>query len=352
MSFVKQSQQFGSRLLLVVLMTAIAVFFSEKVYWYPQGYVLWELLLFYAVPVYACLWAIAYFRVRRLSALVLVSALFAFLVEGVITPVIYEAGIFDPVMPSYFVGWHGWLSIILGWHYLQVWLVRAEWRKLLLVSTLFGSFWGTWSITFWLPEQAAEWQQLEALGEATTGQTQWSASEFGLYTLTFTGVLVFSYWLLGQGRWQRTFALSKAEKGLLIAILMFFFATLVWPVSPLGIFKLTALLGILFLALRSNRQIESAGSLLTELSAGSLLTELGEVVKPLPLLGLFAMPVMATAVYALALELELSEAAIRAVLDSITLLQVVIGGISLLWALIITLHSAKPQIETTQIDLD
>ncbi|MEM0980399.1 MAG: hypothetical protein AAGH78_09005 [Cyanobacteria bacterium P01_H01_bin.58] len=343
MTFVEQSRQFGSRLLFVMLMTAIAVFFSEKVYWYPQGYVLWGLLMFYAVPVYACLWAIEHFRVQRLSALILVAALFAFLVEGVITPVIYEAGLFDPVMPFYFVGWHGWLSIIWGWYYLRVWLVRAEWRKLLLASTLFGSFWGAWSITFWLPEQVADWPQLEALGEAVTRHTQWPTLAFGLYTLTFTGMLVVSHWVLGQGGWQRTFTLSNVEKGLLIAILIFFFATLALPVSPLGIFKLVALLGVLFLALRSNRQIESAGS---------LLTELGGVVKPLALLGLLAMPAMATAVYALALELEWSEATIRALLDSITLLQVVIGGMSLLWAWVVTLWPAKPPVDNTQIDLD
>lgn len=104
----------AGRLLFVILSTATMVFFSEKAYWYPQGYALGELILFYAFPVYACFWAIAHFRVRRLPALILVAALYAFLVEGVITPVIYEAGLFDPIMPAYFIGWHGLLAVIFG----------------------------------------------------------------------------------------------------------------------------------------------------------------------------------------------------------------------------------------------
>jgi hypothetical protein len=61
------------------LTTVILVFFSEKVYWYVQGYAYAELVLYYAFPVYACLWTIDHFRVRRLPALVLVAALYALL---------------------------------------------------------------------------------------------------------------------------------------------------------------------------------------------------------------------------------------------------------------------------------
>ena len=89
------------------------------------------LILFYTFPVYACLWVVDYFRVRRLSALVLAAALFVFLVEGVLTPAIYEAGLFDPVIPALTIGWHGLLSVIFGWYCLRKWLISGQWGRLI-----------------------------------------------------------------------------------------------------------------------------------------------------------------------------------------------------------------------------
>ena len=70
-------------------------------------------------------------RVRRLSALVLAAALFVFLVEGVLTPAIYEAGLFDPVIPALTIGWHGLLSVIFGWYCLRKWLISGQWGRLI-----------------------------------------------------------------------------------------------------------------------------------------------------------------------------------------------------------------------------
>ena len=69
-------KQWVKRLIFVVLVTAVFVFFSEKAYWYPQGYAIFELILFYGVTVYAVLWAIDYFKVRNLAGMILVAGLF------------------------------------------------------------------------------------------------------------------------------------------------------------------------------------------------------------------------------------------------------------------------------------
>ena len=78
-----------------------------------------ELVLYYGIPVTVCLWNIDLFHVQRLSGVVLVGALFGFLVEGVLTPLIYEVGLLDPVMPAYFIGWHGLLSLVFGWYLIR-----------------------------------------------------------------------------------------------------------------------------------------------------------------------------------------------------------------------------------------
>ena len=104
------------------------------------------------------------------------------------TPVIYEAGLLDPIMPAYFIGWHGLLSFMFGLYYLRRWLVRGEWRKLLISSALFGIFWGLWATVYWLPENSRDF--------VLTGQ--WSVFDFGVHALTFTLMLMVGHLLLGR----------------------------------------------------------------------------------------------------------------------------------------------------------
>ena len=320
------------RLIFVVLSTAVMVFFSEKTYWYPQGYAIGELILFYAFPVYACLWAVDYFRVRRLSALILVAALFAFLVEGVLTPVIYEAGLLDPVMPAYFIGWHGLLSIVFGWYFVRRWLVGGQWQRLLIGSAVFGLFWGIWALTFWLPESFEEF--------ANPGQ--WPVADFGLHALTFTLMLIVGHWLLGQGGWQKQFKMGRVEKWVLATALVFFFATLAFPSALLGILKLALLVTAVFLPLRANRQREPNGSLFTELT---------DTVQIRHLLPLLVMPVMATAVYGVAALFQLPEDSIRAIFELTPFAQSLIGAIVFVWAFIVTIRPSQMPKATAQGEL-
>lgn len=296
------------------------VFFSEKAYWYPQGYAVGELILFYAFPVTACLWAIDYFHVRRLSALVLVAALYAFIVEGVLTPVIYEAGLIDPVMPAYFIGWHGLLSVVFGWYSLRKWLVKGEWPHLMAASLLFGFFWGIWSLTYWLPENFA--------GFSNPGQ--WPIVAFGLYALTFSLMLIAGHWLLGQIQWPERLGLSRFEKWGVLAVLVFFFATLSLPFAPLGMLKLAVLLAAVFLPLFLNRQREPVGS---------LLGDLGGPVQLRHALILLLMPLMATTVYGFASVLPLDEEIIQTILELTPFFQSLVGAMIFAWALVATIRS-------------
>lgn len=304
----------------VLTLTAVAVFFSEKAYWYPQGFVIVELTLFYAIPVAATLWAITQFGSERFSQVVLLSALFAFLVEGVLTPVIFEGGLLDPFMPAYFVGWHGLLSIALGWFGLRRWLIAGSWSKLLLSATLLGSFWGLWSLTYWLPEQMAEWQALADAGEPVLGETRWSVAWFALYAFTFTGMLIVSHGVWGLfGDTKLFLYFSRLEKGLIIILLLFFYLTMSFPASPLGWIKLGVLTTAVLLPLAFAPQTEAF------LPAGQP--------RLLHLLTLLLMPLLAVAVYAWGWFAQPGEQFLRDVNELTAAGQMLAGGGIFVWAI-------------------
>ena len=321
------------RLLFVGLSTVITVFFSEKAYGYVQGYAYGELVLYYAFPVYACLWAIESFRVRRLSALVLVAALYAFLVEGVLTPVLYEAGLFDPVMPAYFISWHGLLGFVFGWYGLRKWLVKGQWGRVLTFGFVFGLFWGVWSITWWLPEAF----------DGPASVDRWSIVDFGLYAFVFTSTLVLSHWLLGQGVWFREFKPSKVEKWLIGLSLVALFGLTVFPVLPVAMMKLGFLLGVVFLGLRVGRVGEENGSKRT------IFSELAGSVKGVHVLALFAMPVAATGVYALVTIWQPSESGIHILLEGIPFVQALVGAGVFLWAIFSELKLRRRALRTRKV---
>ncbi|WP_420644474.1 hypothetical protein [Candidatus Leptofilum sp.] len=314
--------QLLKRFAFVLLVTAVHVFFSEKMYWYPQGYAIVELILFYSVVVYACVWAVDSFCVQELPQVFLIAGLFAFLTEGVLTPVIFEAGLLNPLMASYFVGWHGLLSVVFGWYLVRKWLRFGQWQRLLLGCTLAGLLWGSWSITYWLPKTFADF--------ASPGQ--WPIAEFGLHAFAFTLMLVGAHWLLGRGAWLPSFKPSRMERVLLGLILLFFYGTLSFPAAPLGFIPLAVLVTAVCLPLYFHRRRTDAGSLLQSLS--------GKIqMRYLPIL--FVMPGLATAVYALATVLQPSEDSLRLILELTPLGQALVGAICFIWAMIVTLRSSR-----------
>ncbi len=310
------------KLTFIFLTTAILVFFSEKVFWYVQGFAILELLLFYAAPTAACLWAIDAFRVRDLYGMVLIGALFGFLVEGVLTPVIYEAGLLDPIMPAYFIGWHGLLSVVFGWYLIRVWLLKGAWGWVLAASGGVGLFWGVWSLTYRLPESIAEFETLANAGEPVRPGI-WPAQEFTLYTLVFTGMLIMGHWLLGQGGWKPGFQLSRWGKIGLGAILAALFGLLVLSVLPLAFLKLTVLIGLALIPLWVSKRHQPPGSLLGELTGPVKITHA---------LSLLAMPAAASLVYGLAAVQPPEQSTLELVQEITPVLQSLVGGVNYLLA--------------------
>ena len=318
----KPIKHLGHRLLFVLLTSTVLVFFSEKVFWYIQGYSIVELILFYAVPASVCLWVINTFQVQRLSSLVLVGGLFGFLVEGILTPVLYEGGLLDPVMPAYFISWHGTLSLVLGWYFIRLCLVEGHWKRTLLASMAIGLFWGAWSLVYRLPESIKEFQGLTEAGESFLPGA-WPVSDFALYTLIFTGMLAAAHWLLGKGIWQRAFPLKKWEIILLGGILILLYLAQVFPVVPLGFLKLTC--GVI-LVLIPMRMVQ----IRTEKT--SILKLLDSHFQAIQLAPLLTLPLFASLVYLLADIFPPSEELLRGAYIGTYTLQSFFGGGIFIWA--------------------
>ena len=310
------------RILFVLLSSAIMVFFSEKTFWYIQGYAIVVLVLYYAVPVAACMWVIDFFQVQRLSGVVLVGGLFGFLVEGILTSIVYEGGFLDPVMPAYFVGWHGILSLVFGWYLIRKWLVEGNWKRLGIASTLFGLFWGIWSLGYRLPESIQEFEAYVQAGERWLPGA-WPVLDFAFFTLVFTGMLMVGHWLLGRNTWQPKFPLNNWEKGLLASVMVFLYTFQVFPFVPLGFLKLAALVSLVIIPLSIQKKRQENFCILESLD---------EQIRFSQTIPLLAIPVTASLVYGLAAVFPLLEDLLRLIFQSIYVIQALVGGGFFIWA--------------------
>ncbi len=286
-------QPVAQRATFALLSTVILVTFSEKMYWYVTGYEVFFLWLAYFLPTFVFLTVVDFFRVQRLAPLFLAAAVFGFLVEGMLAPVLYEGGPFGWFSISYTpLAWHAPLSIIFGWFLLRRWLVNRQIGRLVVGSVGVGLFWGLWSLAWWLPENAND-PTLLADG-ARLGQ--WPVWEFALHAFVFTGLVVLAHWLLGRGGWQRRFEPSWVELVIVGLLLVGFFAETVLPqFGEWTTLKLGGVLTAALLPLWLARE---------HLPAGSYLQSLDGPVRPLDALLILLMPAAAVAVYATAAWLE------------------------------------------------
>ncbi len=314
-----------------LLVAAVAVPFSEKMYWYVTGYGLFDLLLGYFLPAYLLLWVIDAFRVRRVAALFLAAAVFGFVAEGVLVGTLYEGGPLGLFNISYTpLAWHAPLSILFGRHWLGRRLAAGSLRGLLVGCAAVGLFWGLWALARWLPENAAD-PALLAQG-ARLGQ--WPPAYFALHAFTFTALLAFAHWLLGRGGRLPEFKPSRIEAVLVAAGLLFFFIGVLAAV-PWAPLKLLPLLGVTLTALYVNKRREQPGSLLDDVAGPA---------RPAALPVLFAMPAAAVGVYAAATALQPSADVIYLITAiGLVLGPAVLGGLAFVAALAGSLRPPDPQ---------
>lgn len=256
---------FAKRSAFLLLSGVIVVISSEKYYWYPQGFsgvAFLELVGFYSVAVSATLLVIHRYRVSGFGAVALASAVFALIVEGVITPVLYEDGPL-PVMALYFFGWHGLFSFVFGWYAVRRLAFRGRWLALGLCAALQGAGWGLWSTTYWRPDSIAEMREENATGEGIWDPGQWPVSKFAVYASIATALFVSAHWLLGHV-WPEDWAITRRWRRFLWFLLAagLGLMTIVVPWAPL---KLAALGYPILWLLRRHRDRSSGESAFAEL---------------------------------------------------------------------------------------
>ncbi|MDX2465985.1 MAG: hypothetical protein QNL12_01625, partial [Acidimicrobiia bacterium] len=145
----------------VFLSAVTMVIASERVYWYVGGISAESVLgigLFYMVPAVAALWALGSGPSQRLHQLILGGAVFAFVVEGVLTPVIYEDGPL-PIMAALFVGWHGLFSFVGSWYLTRRWLLDRRRGIIVGAGAAMGVYWGLWSLIYRLPDASEDFEE-------------------------------------------------------------------------------------------------------------------------------------------------------------------------------------------------
>lgn len=298
------------RLLFALMVSLVLSFFSEKAYWYIGGYGdMLAVAVFYGFPTYATLWAIDYFRVRRMAPLFLAASIYGLLVEGVLTPVVYAGFPFNPISISYTsLAWHAPISVVFGWVMLRRALLDGDGRRVLRLAVAFGVFWGTWMMIWRLPE-AFDDPELEGLTYT------FSAGEMARYVAVTSLVMVLAHGLLGRRwLWHTAFKPSRVDGGLVLAMLGLLFGVIVLAV-PYALLELPVLLGLIYWALRANRQREAEGSVLSDLAG---------TIPPRRLWPLALIPMLTAAIYALSARFP--EDLIRVVFYGIYLVQT-LGGL-------------------------
>lgn len=230
----------------LILSGIIMVFYSEKMYWYIQGYSYVELVLWYLIGAYSFFWAISYFRINHFWPMFLAAVLYPLYVEGAFTGIITAD--LTTVMLAYFVGWHTTLSVIVGWYYHRKWLIHDEKRKLIGTSILLGLFFGVWASTFWLPENVND-PELSIENGFMAGQ--WSILDYSLLLLYLGAIYVISHYLLGRWSiWSGKFTPTKIENILFALSLLLFLSLQLFAYGVLALYLVILYLVVLWILSR------------------------------------------------------------------------------------------------------
>ena len=286
----------------------ILMFYSELMFWarvrpddsLPNWLSTW---LAYSLLAYVFLSILARFQVDTIWGLFLAGAAFGWLAEGLVVQTAYE----DLPLSISFTGlaWHALISVWVGWGAVRKALSAGPGATARLAA-LIGCGYGLWAISWWLEPDGGMAAPLD----------------FAAFALVGSLLLVLAYWLaercLPEGLTSSRKAESAAGLPLVLAsllarrrlpggltpsrkveivvallfILYFIFVTV--PAAPLAAVILPALLLVLYLALRRGRSQMGENREIERLPT-----------PPIRYLGLLALPLAASLVYAAAFALGL-----------------------------------------------
>lgn len=310
-------RRLASIALFAYLTSVIVVMASERVYWYWAGLnadSIFVMSTFYLVPTTSALWILAHIRARRIHQVVLGGAIFAFLTEGILTPVIYADGPL-PFLASLFVGWHGVLSFVGFWYLIRSWLIAQQTRLLAVASALFGSLWGVWAF-------AASFTDPPDLMEG--GGRILPPGEFAVYAIGVGAVLAVAHWLIGFV-WPTGWRPTRVSTWAVALVAIVYFAIGVVPAVLWAPIKLSLLIGGTFWLLRRSAADEQEGE-------PTIFDRLGGSVRLRDVVAILPMPVMAAATYGAVWAIDPGESASVIVYWVLVTGQVLGGAAAYVWA--------------------
>ena len=289
---------------------------SERVYWYLGGASfdsIFAVAGFYMLPTVASLWALGSGPSSRLHQVVLGGAVFGFVVEGVLTPVIYEDGPL-PIMAALFVGWHGLVALVGFWYLTRKWLLEKRLRPLAIGSAIDGAYWGVWSIVYTTASAVEDFEEPFAVMEP---------NEFAGYALVVGITFAAAHWLLGFV-WPHQFAPGKWGRRSIVVLLFGYASLAVLPAVPWAPLKFAVLVGsALWLLRRSRTKTEGEPSAVAALQGRVAVRDVAV---------LMIMPVVAAAAYAWTWSLELGDVAVEELFTMLSVVQMLAGAVAFGWA--------------------
>jgi hypothetical protein len=306
----------------VYLTAFIVVLASEKAYWYWSAFTVDSMLAlagFYVLPTMAGLWALALAPAVRLHQVILAGAIFAFVVEGVLTPVVYIDGPL-PVMAAMFTGWHGLIAFVGFWYLVRRWLLARQLRYLASGSLLFGVIWGLWALS------SAVVSPLEAEEVADLGfePALLTPGGFLIYAGLVGTSLLLAHWLIGFV-WPAQWAPGKNSTRVLFVVSGLYMGFAVLPAVLWAPLKLAVLVGGAWKLLRMKGG--AAGE-----SGPTILAGLHGRVRFADTAVLLLMALAAAVVYGVVWPLRDSENVMGGVYWSLVTAQIVAGVVALTWA--------------------
>lgn len=308
--------------LMAVLGTALVLQFFSEFYFMNEGPAmqaarglaalpeLGAMTLWYMLFASAFLIVLERFEVGTVAGLLLAGAVFGWVTEGVVVPVVHEAPPISFIWPS--VSWHALVDVMGGWFLLRLAMRRLALPWLVVLFAGLGVVWAFWASWTW--------------GPADTGEVIFSPEDFGvIVALSATGWVIGT--VLADLGAKGAVRASRLEIGVTLLLICGLFGVTGLAYLPSAVALAVLVLVTLYALARARRGGGQTAGVLTPLAA------------PPPLRNYLALPVLPVAAVLTYPVVHAQRLAIPA--DEIIPLLLLTGAVAFLWALFVAFRAGR-----------